>query len=887
MLRITQNSSAGQAKSYYSTSDYYTEGQELAGIWRGAGATRLGLAGKVDRAQWDALCDNRDPATGKPLTVRRKGDRTIGYDFTFDVPKSVSLVYALTGDARIMDAFGESVRETMAEMEAEMKTRVRLDGANEDRTTGNMVWAEFTHLTSRPVDGVPDPHLHAHCFVHNVTFDEREQRWKAGQFRELKRDAPYFEGRFHVRMARKMQDLGLGVERGKKGWELAGFDKATLSKFSRRTTLIEEKARQKGITSAEEKSALGAKTRERKQKNLSMADLRELWRQRLSSDEGSAIANVTNRIGRGRVAEKVRGADDAMRLATDHCFERKSVIPEREFLAETLKRAVGEASLQTVDLRTQTHDLMIAERDGRRFATTREVLAEESRMLDFARRGRGACRPLGRGTHLFKRAHLNEGQRRAVRHALESTDRVILIRGTAGTGKTTMMQETVEAIEAAQTKVFTFAPSAAASRGVLAAEGFKDADTVARLLKDEKLQDQVRDAVIWVDEAGLLGVKTTAQLFDLAEKQNARLVLSGDRRQHGSVERGAALRLLETEAGLVPAEIRDIQRQKGAYKQAVQLLSEGRTEDGFAQLADLGWVKEAPEEERYKLLANEYVESVCAGKSALVISPTHAEGDRITQEIRDALKRRHRIGDPEERPIIGREERTFVSLQNAHLTLGERADVVNYAQGDVIEFHQNAKGFRKGDRLTADASVLPLDQAERFQTYRKGTISVAPGDLLRLTKNGRTKDGLHRLNNGAIFKVKDFTAGGDILLGNGWTLDKDFGHIAHGFCVTSHASQGSTVDRVIIGQSAESFPASSREQFYVSVSRGREKATVYTDDKMRLLEAVGQCDERLSATEFAQEQARRERGMMMERMQRTPELTPTARTDSREVFYER
>ena len=125
MLRITQNSSAGQAKSYYSTSDYYTEGQELAGIWRGAGASRLGLAGKVDRAQWDALCDNRDPATGKPLTVRRKGDRTVGYDFTFDVPKSVSLVYALTGDVRIMNAFGESVRETMAEMEAEMKTRVR------------------------------------------------------------------------------------------------------------------------------------------------------------------------------------------------------------------------------------------------------------------------------------------------------------------------------------------------------------------------------------------------------------------------------------------------------------------------------------------------------------------------------------------------------------------------------------------------------------------------------------------------------------------------------------------------------------------------------------------------------------------------------------------
>ena len=60
-----------------------------------------------------------------------------------------------------------------------------------------------------------------------------------------------------------------------------------------------------------------------------------------------------------------------------------------------------------------------------------------------------------------------------------------------------------------------------------------------------------------------------AQVFDLAEKLDARVILSGDRRQHGSVERGAALRLLEEEAGLVPAEIKDIQRQKGDYKQAV------------------------------------------------------------------------------------------------------------------------------------------------------------------------------------------------------------------------------------------------------------------------------------------------------------------------------
>jgi hypothetical protein len=58
------------------------------------------------------------------------------------------------------------------------------------------------------------------------------------------------------------------------------------------------------------------------------------------------------------------------------------------------------------------------------------------------------------------------------------------------------------------------------------------------------------------------------------------------------------------------------------------------------------------------------------------------------------------------------------------------------------------------------------------------------------------------------------------------------------------------VERVLIAQSAESLRASSREQFYVSVSRGRQQALVFTDDKQALLEAVKQTDPRMTATEL-------------------------------------
>src|SRR3954468_3893789 len=116
MIRITQQDNAGAAKRYYATADYYSEGQELVGSWGGKGAARLGLEGTVDKFSFERLCDNLHPQTGKPLTVRTRYDRTVGYDFTFSVPKSVSLLYALSGDQEIMEAFREAVDETMQEI---------------------------------------------------------------------------------------------------------------------------------------------------------------------------------------------------------------------------------------------------------------------------------------------------------------------------------------------------------------------------------------------------------------------------------------------------------------------------------------------------------------------------------------------------------------------------------------------------------------------------------------------------------------------------------------------------------------------------------------------------------------------------------------------------
>jgi ATP-dependent exoDNAse (exonuclease V) alpha subunit len=532
-----------------------------------------------------------------------------------------------------------------------------------------------------------------------------------------------------------------------------------------------------------------------------------------------------------------------------HHLERKSVASDKEILATAIKSSVGDTMPEQVkNAFDKDNNILSAQEKLRTFITTKEALREEQQLIGNVNQAKNKFRPIDEHFEP-KNALLKDQQIAAVKHALSTTDGISIITGKAGTGKTTLMKEVKQGIVQSGKQIFSFAPSSEASRGVLRSEGFESADTVAKLMLDKNLQSELNGQVIWIDEAGMLSNRDMNKVFDIAKAQLARIILSGDTKQHNSVQRGDALRIVEQYGGIKPITVNKIQRQKNQdYKEAVKLLSDGGIEKGFKKLEKIGSIKEiADGKERVKAIADDYYASAFSGKEqrkeVLVIAPTHAEGEIVTGSIRNKLK---------EKQVIGDEDREFKILKNLQLTEAEKKNPEKYNKGNVLLLHKNTKGVKEGSRLEvtaceADRLVaqdakgiqyqIPLAEANKFSVHQLTEINVTKGDRIRMTGNGKSTDGKH-LFNGTTFNIEGFDKQGNIKLSNGSTISKDYGQFNLGYVLTSHASQGKTADKVIISQSSATFRASSMEQFYVSVSRGKQAVSVYTDSKESLKDAI-------------------------------------------------
>jgi conjugative relaxase-like TrwC/TraI family protein len=871
MLRVVPSESAAAAKSYFddglSREDYYcgtkgaTKEPGEPSRWGGKGAERLGLSGAVQRDAFHRLCDNRLPDDSGKLTPRTKAKRRVGYDFNFHVPKSDSIRFLIAHDEQILDFFKVALSRTMKSVEADVETRVRQGRANENRTTGNLVWAEFIHTTTRPINGVPDPLLHAHCYVFNATFDEVERRWKAGEFGRIKAMTSFYEAVFHSIFTRLLVERGYRIRPEGRFYELEGVSRATIEKFSRRSAEINRVAAERGITDPKEKAELGAKTRRSKSESHSWSAIQADWQARLTPDERASLAAAKS----GETpARDPNAAREAVNAAIAKCFGKASTVKEHKFLGEALRHAVGRASLDEIRAEVAKADLLHREVGGESYITTKPAQSEEQRIVAFARDGRGTCPPLNRTLVGFDGSGLTAAQRSAAEHALTSRDRVTLIRIGNGPACETLRRATVAGIESGDFAVTVLTADAGTNVNPTATS------TVAAFLENAIAKGEGRPAVLWIENASRLPVSTLARLFAAVEQSKARLILCGDLARK-STQRVDILATLEQKAGLRSAQIQEYRRKQSEQRTAIEAFKSGRTHDGFERLDALGGIRESKAVEIPEAVAAEYAKATREGKSAWVVSDIDPAA--LTAAIRFAIRRILGLS----RPIY-----RLDAVKGKNL-----ADPASYERGQIVLFYHRVKGFKPGRHYKVmghDAhgnvlarrglwvEALPLANADCFRLYRTSTIELARGDRIRITSTGRTMnetfgmekllskrqqairranyrmfgkktpDRRYRVPRDTSHRITGFTLAGDIKLDNGWVLPKEFGHLDYAYASSTPPPRGRSIKRLLIVQCNDRPDADIASKGLGPLGPSVEHVTLFTDNRERLRAAMEQAD---------------------------------------------
>jgi conjugative relaxase-like TrwC/TraI family protein len=847
MFTAVAHKNLADAESYFdehlAQNDYYAAGEIRPGQWIGTGAERLVLSGQVTREQFHALCENRNPHDNDRLTQRQQKEdkRRVFYDFTCSAPKSVSVLAVTLNDERLVAAHEEAERMAFRELETFAATRVRKAGNQRDRMTGNLVAAAFLHDSSRELD----PLLHTHCTVFNATFDEKEHCWKALQARPMYDAIRYATAVYRNELARRVQEIGYQIGPAKHGFEIKGVSDEVLQRFSKRSQqrdkVVQEMEQKLGrkLTNNEIAHAVH-QSRAKKIKGISTAEVREKQLAQLSPDERQVLQSICASATGRPSALTPADENQVLTHAVSHVFERKSVVPEHELLGVALSQRPGEVDLPALKAAVKQSPNLVRTEYG---FSTKEILATELDLIQTVNAGCDSVAPLHPG---YQPADwLSEDQQRAIYHVLRTSDRITGIRGLAGTGKTTALRELVVACKEARVEPLFCAPTAAAT-DVLRKEEF-EAVTLQSLLQSKPILSK-RNLIV-LDEAGAVGIDDMKRLFDLAK--DCRVLLCGDTGQHASVARGDALRILEKHSKFQSGQLTRIRRQRRAeYRKAVELAAQKRTVEAFAQLERMGAVTELSGDNLHSEAAKSYLKALAANKSALLVVPTWNEIEAVTEKVRAALKMSGRLAG---------EDKEFQVFDSLSWTEAQKRDARQYRPGMALRFHLAAHSFDKNESVAvvaiandslkvqrADGSedVFPLGAGRAcFDVGEKRKLKVAAGDKLLLQSNWQK-----RFVNGELVEVRAIQ-GDALVLADGRVIPENYRTFTHGYAVTSHAAQGKTVDEVLVVASSRSLPAVHQEQFYVSISRGRDICRVFTDDAELLRSHVTRSSARLAAVE--------------------------------------
>jgi conjugative relaxase-like TrwC/TraI family protein len=295
-----------------------------AGVY-GAAVSNLTETGTVTGA---------DGKSVERLVPRRRVVGNMGYDVSFTLPKSHSLLLAFADEttaASIERLYTAQVGATFDWLETQTAYGMRGHhgegkSAQTVRGSGFLGWS-MVHRAARPVGGrvVGDPHVHVHVTIANMTrgVDGGWSTVSAGG-RDLMRHAPAADHVLKALVRRRLAvEFGVEFARSERtgAWEVAAIPDATLRAFSKRGASIEAMLRDLGFDPAlatrRAEDLAAAQTRHDKTEHTAAPDatLRSIWQAEartlgVDPDRLAAAALPLVGTGRGTAGGEPAGEDE-------------------------------------------------------------------------------------------------------------------------------------------------------------------------------------------------------------------------------------------------------------------------------------------------------------------------------------------------------------------------------------------------------------------------------------------------------------------------------------------------------------------------------------------------------------------------------------------------
>lgn len=409
------------------------------------------------------------------------------------------------------------------------------------------------------------------------------------------------------------------------------------------------------------------------------------------------------------------------------------------------------------------------------------------------------------------------------------------------------------------------APSAAAARE-LGKAGI-ESQTIASFNQREIAGLNTKTLLV-VDEAGMVSAKDMCEILTKAEAANARVVLVGDVQQLKAIEAGKPFAQLQ-QAGVAHVEMGEIQRQHNLeLRQSVELAARGDVARSLA-LLDKQIVEIDDHRIRHQTIAKEFAALPAEARdNTMILAGTHIARVAINENVRTELGL---AGKGVDVSILARKDLTSVQARSS----------LSYQVGDMLQAQKNypSLGMARGDfarvaEVTDGRVMLEHEDGKLFpwqpalQTsltaYREEMRELSVGDVVRLTANQHTL-GIINGERATITAIAPGNQTVTLLKADGNKITLDTGkplHLDHGYCSTVHSAQGQTCNRVLIDADTRSATVN-ESSYYVAISRAREMAIIYTDDKTMLPEATARLDEKSVALDIAKEHLQQEPEMAL------------------------